>query len=142
MLINKINLLNKYGNKKNYMPKDNNNPNNNTNQDINLNHIPNAEYSRLSVQKANTVDLNKATRHDINNYIGCLIGGAIGDALGWPVEFDSLSDIKQKYGQDGITDLEIVNNKAEITDDTQMTIFTADGLLKAAIKGINKKMLN
>ncbi len=28
----------------------------------------------------------------------CLIGGAIGDALGYPIEFDSLFQIKRMYG--------------------------------------------
>jgi ADP-ribosylglycohydrolase len=65
-------------------------------------------------------------------YRGCLIGGAIGDALGWPVEFLRLEEIKQKFGQRGITDLvRAKSNLVEITDDTQMTIFTAEGLLRA-----------
>ncbi len=55
---------------------------------------------------------------------GCLIGGAIGDALGWPVEFMRYSQIKGKYGKEGICDLVISSSgKAEVTDDTQMTIF-------------------
>ena len=63
---------------------------------------------------------------------GCLIGGAIGDALGWPVEFMRYSQIKGKYGKAGIHDLVISSSgKAEITDDTQMTIFTAEGILRA-----------
>jgi len=64
---------------------------------------------------------------------GCLLGGAIGDALGYPVEFMSLNQIKHTYGQKGLTDL-IVNkesNVANISDDTQMTLFTADGLVWA-----------
>ncbi|MDI3482031.1 MAG: hypothetical protein PWQ97_1686 [Tepidanaerobacteraceae bacterium] len=64
----------------------------------------------------------------------CLLGGAIGDALGWPVEFLRLK-IKNKYGKEGITDLVSENGKAEITDDTQMTLFTAEGLLRAESKG-------
>ncbi len=67
----------------------------------------------------------------MDRYEGCIIGGAIGDALGWPVEFLSLADIKARYGDEGITGLDIgIGTKAEITDDTQMTIFTADGLLR------------
>lgn len=57
---------------------------------------------------------------------GCLIGGAIGDALGYPVEFLKREDIINSFGKDGITDLVIrKNGKAEISDDTQMTLFTA-----------------
>lgn len=35
---------------------------------------------------------------------GCLIGGAIGDALGYPIEFMSQESIFYKYGHDGLTD--------------------------------------
>lgn len=70
---------------------------------------------------------------------GCLIGGAIGDALGWPVEFLRLEEIKRKYGPLGITNLvKGRSNIVEITDDTQMTIFTAEGLLRAENRGRNK----
>ena len=36
-----------------------------------------------------------------------LLGGAIGDALGYSVEFMSLAEIKSKFGEQGITDLQI-----------------------------------
>lgn len=78
-------------------------------------------------------------KYDISNYKACLKGGAIGDALGWPVEFSQLHDIKYRYGKDGIQDLFIPSKSsvAEITDDTQMTMFTADGLIKSARKVLN-----
>jgi len=64
---------------------------------------------------------------------GCLLGGAVGDALGWPVEFSSWPQIKRKFGPKGITGLVPgPGGLAEITDDTQMTLFTAEGLLCAA----------
>ena len=85
--------------------------------------------------------MNDYPKHSINNYEGCLIGGAIGDALGNPVEFYPLSVIKRKYGENGIQELELHKGKALITDDTQMTIFTADGLLKSAIKEFNENKL-
>lgn len=74
-----------------------------------------------------------------DQYKGCLVGGAIGDALGWPVEFLSLADILKKYGTQGIVNLEW-NSKgiAEITDDTQMTLFTAEGLLRAETRSVRK----
>lgn len=78
------------------------------------------------------------SKYSISHYEGCLKGGAIGDALGWPVEFYSIEKIKNKFGQTGIQNL-LINSKgkAEITDDTQMTIFTADGLIKSLIKKSN-----
>ena len=62
---------------------------------------------------------------------GSLIGGAIGDALGYPIEFMSLKAIRQKYGDKGYINYQEFNNlgKAVISDDTQMTLFTANGLL-------------
>lgn len=69
-------------------------------------------------------------------YRGCLLGGAIGDALGWPVEFSSEREIRTVYGAGGIRALVCAaSGKAEITDDTQMTLFTAEGLLRARVRG-------
>lgn len=63
-------------------------------------------------------------------YRGCLVGGAIGDALGYPVEFMTRDSILERFGEDGLTNLVISKNgKALITDDTQMTLFTAEGIL-------------
>lgn len=70
---------------------------------------------------------------------GCLIGGAIGDALGWPVEFLKYNEIVKKYGNGGIQDLlPTSTGKAEITDDTQMTLFTAEGIIRAETRGREK----
>ena len=66
----------------------------------------------------------------LDRYRGCLIGGAAGDALGYPVEFMSLDSIISRYGQSGIISYELKNGIAEISDDTQMTLFTACGILK------------
>lgn len=62
---------------------------------------------------------------------GSLIGGAIGDALGYSIEFMSLKAIKHKYGDKGCINYQEFNElgKAVISDDTQMTLFTANGLL-------------
>ncbi len=65
-------------------------------------------------------------------YRGCLLGGAIGDALGAPVEFLSRNDILVRFGPQGITDFAPAYGvTGAITDDTQMTLFTAEGLLRA-----------
>lgn len=72
----------------------------------------------------------------MHRFEGCLIGGAVGDALGWPVEFLSYDEIIEKYGENGITGFILKGcSKAEISDDTQMTIFTAEGLLRAFVRG-------
>lgn len=67
---------------------------------------------------------------------GCILGGAIGDALGAPIEFCSLADIRERYGPAGITGL-VPDERGRvglITDDTQMTLFTMEGLLRADVR--------
>lgn len=80
---------------------------------------------------------------------GSLIGGAVGDALGYPVEFIySLEEIQKRYGERGITRLDTRRHwldetgqagKAVVSDDTQMTLFTANGILNAKKQGISLK---
>ncbi len=77
---------------------------------------------------------------------GSLIGGAIGDAFGYPVEFvGSFEGIRARYGEEGITEYDrsypwleehLRENKALFSDDTQMTLYTAEGLLEAENNGI------
>ena len=66
---------------------------------------------------------------------GSLIGGAAGDALGYAVEFDSYNTIIRKYGKSGITQYKLVDGVAQISDDTQMTLFTANGMLMGLTRG-------
>jgi ADP-ribosylglycohydrolase len=64
---------------------------------------------------------------------GSLLVGAIGDALGAPIEFDSLGEIRTRFGTEGLLELEpAFGRRGSITDDTQMTLFTAEGLILAA----------
>lgn len=70
-------------------------------------------------------------KKDIDQFLGCLIGGAVGDALGYAVEFLDESTIFKHYGKRGIVRYELSNGKAIVSDDTQMSLFTANGLLNA-----------
>ena len=70
---------------------------------------------------------------------GCLLGGAVGDALGAPVEFMKWSEIHDKFGVDGITEFAPAYGlKGAVTDDTQMMLFTAEGLLRAFVRGSSR----
>ncbi|TCC08194.1 ADP-ribosylglycohydrolase family protein [Kribbella soli] len=65
---------------------------------------------------------------------GCLLGGAIGDALGGPVEFEDAQSILAKY-PDGLRTFVAGGWPAgTITDDTQMTLFTVEGLIRASVR--------
>ncbi|WP_062216961.1 ADP-ribosylglycohydrolase family protein [Streptomyces sp. NBRC 109706] len=78
----------------------------------------------------------RADQQDFRSRVrGCLLGGAIGDALGAGVEFDSLDSIRAAHGPDGVTDyVSAYGRRGAITDDTQMTLFTVDGLIRAHVR--------
>ncbi len=71
-----------------------------------------------------------------DRFRGCLVGGAIGDALGYAVEFMKEPEIFEQYGPGGITRYDLSGGLARISDDTQMTLFTAAGLLCGKDRGI------
>lgn len=77
-----------------------------------------------------------------NYYRGCLVGGACGDAMGYPVETMDWNQIRSAYGADGITCFPVNSERREalFSDDTQMAILTVNGLLwadkKAKERGI------
>ena len=67
----------------------------------------------------------------IDRFQGCLLAGAVGDALGSPIEFWSLASIRARYG-DRVSLTELP--RAAFTDDTQMTLFTAEGLIRSSVR--------
>ena len=79
---------------------------------------------------------------DRDKFRGCLIGGAAGDALGYAVEFLSEDRIFGAYGPGGITEYELYHGVAQISDDTQMTLFTAAGLLLGKQRGADAAHLS
>lgn len=64
---------------------------------------------------------------------GCILGHAVGDALGAPVESMTTLRIRATYGQHGVDDFQPWGGrpKGSWTDDTQMMRATASGLLEA-----------
>lgn len=70
---------------------------------------------------------------------GCLLGGAVGDALGAPVEFWALDQIHATVGAAGVrTYLPArfgpVEGVGLVTDDTQMTLFITEGIIRARVR--------
>ncbi|MGW0325013.1 ADP-ribosylglycohydrolase family protein [Nocardia sp. NPDC003183] len=61
---------------------------------------------------------------------GCLLGGAIGDALGAPVETRSLQQIRSEYGHAGLTDVDPLR----ISEETQLTAFTVEALIRGSVR--------
>ncbi len=76
-----------------------------------------------------------------DRFTGCLLAGGLGDALGYPVEFTCLSTIRSTYGPGGIRELVACPHKTAaglFSDDTQMTLFTANGLILAHNEGLDE----
>ncbi|MFI5531567.1 ADP-ribosylglycohydrolase family protein [Kitasatospora sp. NPDC051853] len=76
---------------------------------------------------------SRAQQQDFRSRVrGCLLGGAVGDALGAGIEGDSLEKIQAAHGPDGVTGFVAAYGRpGTVTDDTQLTLFTVDGLIRA-----------
>ncbi|NQV08980.1 ADP-ribosylglycohydrolase family protein, partial [Candidatus Woesearchaeota archaeon] len=89
------------------------------------------------IKKEKTEDngSNKISKNLLDSYIGTLIGCAVGDALGAPVESMWAGDIQKKYGF--VKDYVKGNRfpKGIYTDDTQLTIAGAETFIEN--KGFN-----
>ena len=58
-----------------------------------------------------------------------IYAGAIGDAFGYLIEFDSWEKIQQKYGVNGLQYHIFKNLYYRVSDDTQMTLFCWNAIL-------------
>jgi ADP-ribosyl-[dinitrogen reductase] hydrolase len=98
---------------------------------------PNAIETREQEQWAlgqRAVDAARDVRS--SRQLACLLGGAIGDALGYRVEFETLAMIRRKHGEEGIR-LAAAGGVLEVSDDTQMSLFTLEGQLRAGRDGVS-----
>lgn len=71
----------------------------------------------------------------VATYSGCLLGMAVGDAMGYTVDKKSWDEICQDYGPNGLLGYDLVNGCADITSYTQLPAFLCNGLLLGAIRG-------
>ena len=99
------------------------------------------DENQLEIEQVN--NNIKKTEVYLDKIQGALFGGAVGDALGFPIEFLPEEDIFFRYGEEGIQEykLDKSSGKALISDDTQMSLFTANGILvgdtRGALRGIS-----
>ena len=87
---------------------------------------------------------------------GCIVGVAVGDALGYPAEFRSREQLLHEIGPDGITDFLRLHDErfsrplivgtlhpaGTFTDDTQMTVAVAEGLLAQSLTASLDEQMN
>jgi ADP-ribosylglycohydrolase len=66
---------------------------------------------------------------------GALLGLAVGDAMGFPTEFNDIAQIAVKCGPWRTMRLPLSSGRAYVTDDTQMTLALGEGLNEAMASG-------
>ncbi len=74
-----------------------------------------------------------------DQFTGSIVGLAVGDALGFPAEFRSREQMLLEFGSKGITDF-VTESPHLYTDDTQMSIAVARGLLDVGDKNLDTLM--
>lgn len=67
----------------------------------------------------------------VSRRLACLIGGALGDAFGFPVTLEDLAAIQKRHGATGLREPELRQGRLVVSDETRMTLFTLEGLTRA-----------
>ena len=70
-----------------------------------------------------------------DSYRGCLLGLAVGDAMGYSVDTRTWPEIQEDYGPNGLLGYDLVNGYADVTSHTQIALFAANGLLLGLTRG-------
>ena len=66
---------------------------------------------------------------------GCMLGMAVGDAMGAGVDDKTLGGIQADYGPDGLLGYDLANGFAEISSYTQVAAFAMNGVLVGMTRG-------
>ena len=53
-----------------------------------------------------------------SSYRGCLLGLAVGDAMGYTIDTKSWAEIQEDYGPNGLLGYDLVNGYAEVSSHT------------------------
>lgn len=111
--------------------------------------MPPAEaISQLRKARPGAIQTNEQERHVLGvrrivpahdeavaRRLACLLGGALGDGFGYAVEFDSLANIRKMHGPQGLREPYFHQGELVVSDDTQMSLFTLEGLTRAMLAG-------
>ncbi len=68
-------------------------------------------------------------------YRGCLLGLAVGDAMGYTVDEKTWEEICADYGPNGLLGYDLVNGCADVSAYTQLAAYSVNGLLMAVTRG-------
>ena len=68
-------------------------------------------------------------------YKGCLLGLAVGDAMGYTINDKTWAQICEDYGPNGLLGYDLVNGCAEVTSYTHLAAYVCNGLLAGITRG-------
>ncbi len=77
--------------------------------------------------------------HRLSSCRGCLLGLAVGDAMGYTVDPKTWESIQLNYGPNGLLGYDLVNGRAEVSSYTQIAAYIANGLLLGTTRGRQKQ---
>lgn len=85
-----------------------------------------------------------SSKSECEHFSACLLGGAVGETLGAPLEFLFLTEIRGQFQHDGFTEADL---SVTLTDDTQMTLFSTSVIACAidynhGVRLMNRKSRN
>ena len=79
---------------------------------------------------------------NLDAYRGCLLGLAVGDAMGLPVDDMRWEAIEENYGPHGLLGYDLRSDYAEITSYTQVCAYLCNALLLSVSRGSGDKKLD
>lgn len=88
--------------------------------------IQTAAQERHVRQHAQPIDAETDAGHA--RVLGCILGGAVGDAFGYEIEFANWPAIQRAYGPAGLQEPVLHGGQLVVSDDTQMSLFTLEAL--------------
>ena len=98
-----------------------------------INAVRNARPGAIETREQERHVLQTACKPDDESHaarvLGCILGGAVGDAFGYAIEFDRWDRIRRTHGAQGLRE-PVLNQRGQlvVSDDTQMTLFTLEAL--------------
>ena len=78
----------------------------------------------------------------LDAYRGCLLGLAVGDAMGMPVDDMTWENIQESYGPHGLLGYDLRSDFAEITSYTQVAAYICNALLLSISRGKGDQYLD
>lgn len=66
---------------------------------------------------------------------GCLLGLAVGDAMGHPIDKKNWDEITESYGPNGLLGYDLMDGGADVTSYTQFAAYTCNAMILGACRG-------